>query len=310
MAVTDATAPARTIERARRAGGAWIGPDWRNIGFVLPFLAVYVALLVWPLFDGIWISLQKFDMFDGTGAYAGLANYKRLFADKIFLGTVENTALFVVMTVPAFVVIGLGLALALNRPTRIAAVLRATFFATSVLSVTIVTIVWKMVYLPDRGLLTNILAVFGHEPIAFLSSQTLALPAIAIATVWWGIGLPMMLFLAALQQIPRELYEAAALDNAGRWRSFRHITLPSIRRTTVLVAVVEIVYQFQLFGQSLLLTRGGPNNASRPIVQFIYETGFRDWDLGYAAAASEVLFGLMLIAAMAQYLLTRRRGEG
>jgi multiple sugar transport system permease protein len=166
-----------------------------------------------------------------------------------------------------------------------------------------------MVFLPDRGLLTNALAVFGHEPVVFLTNPTLALPAIAIATVWWGIGLPMMLFLAALQQIPRELYEAAALDNAGRWRSFRSITLPSIRRTTMLVAVIEVVYQFQLFGQSLLLTNGGPNNASRPIVQFIYEQGFRNWDLGYAAAASEVLFGLMLIAAMAQVLVSRRRDE-
>lgn len=308
--MVTATAAGRTIERARRLSGARVGADWRNVGFVLPFLIVYLLLLVWPLFDGIWISLQKFDMFDGTGAYAGLANYKRLFADKIFLGAVWNTALFVLMTVPAFVVVGLVLALALNRPTRAAAALRATFFATSVLSVTIVTIVWKMVYLPDRGLLTNVLAVFGQTPIPILSDPSLALPGIAAATVWWGIGLPMMLFLAALQQIPRELYEAAALDSAGRWRSFRHITLPSIRRTVVLVAVVEIVYQFQLFGQSYLLTRGGPNNASRPIVQFIYEQGFRNWDLGYAAAASEVLFGLMLIAAMAQYLLTRRRAEG
>ncbi|MGK9165484.1 sugar ABC transporter permease [Inquilinus limosus] len=309
--VTDAaTAAGRSIERAQRVSGARIGPDWRNAGFVLPFLVVYLLLLVWPLFDGIWISLQKFDMFDGTGAYAGLVNYKRLFADKVFLGAVWNTALFVLMTVPAFVAIGLALALALNRPGRTAAVLRATFFATSVLSVTIVTIIWKMMYLTDRGLLTNVLAAFGQAPIPILSDPDLALPGIAVATVWWGIGLPMMLFLAALQQIPRELYEAAALDSAGRWRSFRHITLPSIRRTVVLVAVVEIVYQFQLFGQSYLLTRGGPNNATRPIVQFIYEQGFRNWDLGYAAAASEVLFGLMLIAAMAQYLLTRRRSEG
>ena len=120
------------------------------------------------------------------------------------------------------------------------------------------------------------------------------------------LGLPMMLFLAALQQIPAELYEAAALDNAGRWRTLWSITLPSIRRTFIVVVIYEIVAQFQLFGQALLLTQGGPNNASRPIVLFIYETGFRDWNLGSAAAASEVLFVMMALAAMAQYIASQR----
>ena len=175
------------------------------------------------------------------------------------------------------------------------------FFGASVLSVTIVTIIWKIMYLPDVGLLSHVLGLFGIAPIPFLTSQDLALPAIAVTTVWWIIGLPMMLFLAALQQIPGELYEAAALDNASRWRSLWAITLPSIRRTMVVVVIYEIVAQFQLFGQAWLMTRGGPNNVSRPIVLFIYETGFRNWNLGYAAAASEVLFLLMAIAAMAQY---------
>jgi len=179
-----------------------------------------------------------------------------------------------------------------------------------VLSVTIVTIIWKMMYLPDRGLISGVLSVFGIAPIPFVTSSTLALPAVAVCTVWWIIGLPMMLFLAALQQIPGELYEAAALDNAGRWRSFRFITLPSISRTLVVVLIYEVLAQFQLFGQAQLLTRGGPNNASRPIVLFIYEEGFRNWNLGYAAAASEILFLFMAVAAMVQYVVARRRTEG
>jgi multiple sugar transport system permease protein len=276
--------------------------------FVLPFLAVYAALLVYPLFNGMWISLHKGDMF-GMGKFVGLANYERLFNDRVFMGTVWNTFYFVAMTVPAFVILGLALALALNQQTRTAAVLRAIFFGTSVLSVTIVALVWRMIFLADRGLLTNVRGWFGEPPFDFLNNPDRALPAIAIATVWWGIGLPMMLFLAALQQIPRELYEAAALDNASRWRSFWKITLPSIRRTFVLVVTVQLVLQFQLFGQAQLMTKGGPNNASRPIVLFIYETGFKRWDVGYAAAASEILFGLILIAAIAQYLLTRKRED-
>jgi multiple sugar transport system permease protein len=211
------------------------------------------------------------------------------------------------MTMPAFVVLGLLLALALNNPFRRSAVFRAIFFGSSVLSVTIVTLIWRMVFAPDQGLINNILGGIGLGPVIFLNSETLALPSVAIVTVWWGIGLPMMLFLAALQQIPRDLYEAAALDNAGPLRTLWSITLPSIRRTIILVAVIEVILQFQLFGQAQLMTQGGPGNASRPIVMFIYEAGFRDWMLGYAAAASQVLFVLMLVAAMVQMRLGRQK---
>jgi len=125
--------------------------------------------------------------------------------------------------------------------------------------------------------------------------------------VWWIIGLPMMLFLAALQQIPQDVYEAAALDNAGRWRTFRSITLPAIRRTLALVAVIEVIAQFQLFGQVQLMTLGGPNNSTRPIVQFIFESGFNQWAIGYASAAAQVLFGLMLIAVVVQVRIASRK---
>jgi multiple sugar transport system permease protein len=293
--------------RSAKTSGAHIGSDWRNGLFIVPFLIVYLGMLIYPLFWGMWISLQEYDMFDQSATFAGLVNFKRLLADGVFLGAVRNTFAFVLMTVPAFVAIGLALALALNREGRAGATLRAVFFGASVLSVTIVTIIWKIMYLPEIGLISHVLGLFGIAPIPFLTSPDLALPAVAVTTVWWIIGLPMMLFLAALQQIPGELYEAAALDNASRWRSLWSITLPSIRRTLVVVVIYEIVAQFQLFGQALLLTRGGPNNTSRSIVLFIYETGFRDWNLGYAAAASEILFLLMAIAAMAQYIASRRR---
>jgi multiple sugar transport system permease protein len=296
-----------TAARPARPRGADNLPHWRNALFIAPFLAVYIGILIYPLFWGIWISLQEYDMFDKSATFAGFNNFFTLLDDPIFRGAVRNTFMFVALTVPTFVVIGLALALALNRRTRSAAVLRAIFFGASVLSVTIVTIIWKMMYLPGRGLISLVVGLFGIGPIPFTTGASLALPAIAATTVWWIIGLPMMLFLAALQQIPAELYEAAALDNAGRWRTLWSITLPSIMRTFVVVVIYEIVAQFQLFGQALLLTQGGPNNASRPIVLFIYETGFRDWNLGIAAAASEVLFILMAIAAMAQYIASRRK---
>jgi multiple sugar transport system permease protein len=282
--------------------------SWRNAVYIAPYLFFYVALIVVPLAWGMWLSLHKADFF-GERSFVGAENFIRLLNDGFFLRTVWNTFYFIFLTVPALAVIGLGLALALNRPTRTAAVLRGVFFASSVLSVTIVTLLWRVIFIADGGFIANVMEAFGQAPIAFLSNEYLALPAIAITTVWWCIGLPMMLFLAALQQVPNSLYEAAALDDAGRWTTLRKITLPSIRRTFALVIVIEIVLQFQLFGQAQLMTLGGPNNASRPVVLFIYEVGFNRWDIGYAAAASQVLFGLILMAAMAQYFLSRRREE-
>ncbi len=280
-----------------------------NLLFVLPYFLVFLGLLGVPLILGMWLSLQDFDMLAGYIGPVGFENFERLWSDRFFIGAVWNTIYFVILTTPAFVILGLALALALNTPHRHSAILRSIFFGASVMSVAIVTLIWRLVYMPERGLLTAISDSVGLPRIDFITNQYLAMPGIAIVTVWWIIGLPMMLFLAALQQIPREVYEAAALDNASRWRVLVSITLPAIRRTIVLVAVIEIVLQFQLFGQALLITGGGPNNASRPIVMFIYEAGFRDWSLGYAAAASQVLFALMLIAAAAQMWIGRVQKE-
>ena len=283
-------------------------PQWRNFLFVAPYLFIFAAFLVFPLFWGIWLSFHKADTFS-SGPFVGFGNYARLFRDGIFLQSIWNTFYFVFLTVPALALIGLFLALCLNRQTRSAAVLRTLFFSSSVLSVTIVTLIWRIVYIPDFGLLAMIYGLFGAKAPAFLSDPDLAMIGIAIATIWWCIGLPMMLFLSALQQIPQDIYEAAALDNANRWQTLRSITLPSIKRTFVLVVIIQIVFQFQLFGQALLMTKGGPNNLTKPIVLYIYNTAFQRWDIGLGAAASEILFLLILVAAMAQFLLTRRKAD-
>lgn len=280
--------------------------DWRNALFVAPYLLVFVVMLAVPLAMGMWLSTTKSDLF-GTERWVGLANFVRLFGDAIFLQTVANTFVFALLTVPFLTFAGLGLALVLNRQERWAAVLRTIFFASTVLSVTVVTLVWRLVFLPDGGLLGVTAEALGKTPVAFLNNEKLAMPALAITTIWWCIGLPMVLFLAALQQVPRDLYEAAALDNASRWTTLTRITLPAIRRTFFLVIIIEVILQFQLFGQPQLMTLGGPNNATRPIVLFIYETGWRQWELGYAAAAAQVLFAMILIAAMLQYRISSRR---
>ena len=279
-----------------------------GILFVLPYLIVFGALLVYPLLSGIWLSLHKADLFGGS-QFIGFENYVRLWRDPVFGQAVRNTCYFVVLTVPALTVIGLGLALTLNDHSRRSAILRGLFFCSSILSVTIVTLVWRMVLIPDGGLIARLLQGVGLAPIPFLSSAHLALPAIGMTTIWWCLGLPMMLFLAALQQVPQDLYEAAALDNAGWWRTLVCITLPSIRRTALVVIVIETILQFQLFGQAQIMTLGGPNNASLPIVLFSYQVGFQRWDIGYAAAASAILFCIILAASMTQFLASRKRGQ-
>ncbi len=282
---------------------------WEGFAFVGPFLLLYVFLLIYPLLDGMAISLHRADLF-GARRFVGAENYVRMASDPIFHQAMINTFKLALLIVPTLTAITLALALALNRPTRGAAVLRGLFFSSSVLSVTIVTLIWRFVLTPDAGLVAELLEATGREPIPFLSHPDLALPSIAIATIWWSIGLPLMLFLAGLQQIPDELYEAAALDGAGRWTTFRRITLPSLRRTLVLVVMLQTAAQLQIFGQAQLLTAGGPSGASRPIVLFIYEVAFGRWELGYATAMTEVLFVLILAVTLFQYWAVRPRGEG
>ncbi len=279
-----------------------------GFAFVMPFVGFYSFLLILPFVMGVWISFHRADLF-GSRQWIGIDNYVRLFADPIFYQAMGTTFTLALLIVPSLTVITLLLALALNRATRSAAIFRGLFFSSSVLSVTIVTLIWRFVLTPDAGLIAKILTTIGMEPIPFLSHPDLTVPAIAITTIWWGLGLPMMLFLAGLQQIPQDIYEAAALDRANRWTTFFRITLPSLRRTTILVVMLQTAAQLQIFGQAQLLTSGGPSGSSRPIVLYIYEIAFGRWELGYAVAAAEVLFILVLALTLAQYWVSSRKEE-
>jgi multiple sugar transport system permease protein len=223
--------------------------DWRGLLFVAPFLLLYSLILIFPLLRGMWLSLNQVDLF-GNGQFVGLGNYARLLDDPVFGTSLVNTFEVTLMIVPPLTIIALALAMALNRASRSAAIFRGIFFSSAVLSVTIVTLIWRFMLAPDAGFLGFVAKAFGAVPLAFLSDEHLVLPALAITTIWWSVGFPMLLFLAGLQQIPEDMYEAAALDNAGRWTTFARITLPSLRRTVVLVVMLQTAAQLQLFGQS------------------------------------------------------------
>jgi multiple sugar transport system permease protein len=282
--------------------------DWSGLLFVLPFLTAYVVILIYPLLRGMALSVQRVDLFGG-GTFVGLDNYARLFADGTFIRSILNTFALALMIVPLLTALALALALALNRATRGAAVFRGVFFSSSVLSVTIVTLIWRFVLAPDAGLLGETAQAIGAEPIPFLSHPTWSLWALAITTIWWSIGLPMMLFLAGLQQIPGDVYEAAALDRAGRWTTLWRVTLPALKRTVVLVVMLQTAAQLQIFGQAQLLTGGGPGGATRTMVLFMFESAFARWELGYATAAAEILFLLIVLITLTQYVTTMRGSE-
>ena len=284
--------------RARPAGRL------EGFAFVGPFLFLYATILIYPLLLGIGISFHQADLF-GARRWVGFDNYARLIGDPVFHQSILNTFKLALLIVPPLTLIALLLALALNSATRTAAIFRGVFFSSSVLSVTIVTLIWRFILTPDAGLIAEIAG-----PVPFLSDPDLVIPALAITTIWWSLGFPIMLFLAGLQQIPADIYEAASLDRANRWTTFRRITLPSLRRTLVLVVMLQTAAQLQLFGQAQLLTGGGPSGASRTMVLFIYEVAFGRWELGYATAAAEMLFLLVLGVTLIQYwAVTRREAE-
>ena len=280
--------------------------NWQGLAFAGPFLLLYGVVLIWPLLSGMWISLHRADLF-GAREWIGLGNYAAALADPVFLQSIGNTLLLALLIVPPLTALALALALALNRATRGAAIFRGIFFSSSVLSVTIVTLVWRFILTPDAGLLAVVAQALGRQPLPFLSDQALVIPALAVTTIWWSIGFPVMLFLAGLQQVPADVYEAAALDGAGRWTTLRHITLPAIRRTLLLVVMLQTASQLQLFGQAQLLTGGGPGGASRTIVLAIFEVAFGRWELGYATALAELLFAMILVVTLLQYVLVTRR---
>jgi len=307
MATNSTSAPAAKGVADTERRRPRLSPDTvSGYGFLAPFLIVYLVFLVYPLFRGFYLSLHQWDLLAGPLGWTGLQNYQDLLTDPTFWTALGNTFYFVVLTVPLTTVLALVLALALSKPTRTNAVFRAIFFSSSIVSVTVVTLIWQMVLSPSRGILAQALGTVGIPPLDWLNDQHLAMLALVIATVWWSLGLPLMLFSAGLQQIPGDIYEAARLDNASGWRTFRYITWPALHRTTVLVVLIEIILHFQVFGQPFLMTKGGPAGSTRSLVQYIYESGFRDWHLGYASTGAMVLFVVMLIASLAQLHFSRK----
>lgn len=225
--------------------------------------------------------------------------------DRRFWPTVGNTLVFVAWTVPGVTIAALLLAAAMNRETKAMTVYRTLFFLSQILSVTVVTLIWQIMFSPRQGLIANITETFGGSPIVWLTDERFAMAAIVITTIWWSLGIAMILFLAGLQDISKDLYEAGALDNATGRKAFWYITLPNLKRTITLVIVLQVILQFQVFGQAHLMTQGGPNDTTQVLVRYIYQTAFRDSELGRASAMAVFLFVIMGGFSILQFVLGR-----
>ncbi len=287
------------------------GKEWRDTlvgyAFVLPFMILFVIFTLYPIVQGFWISLHNWELVGTNIQFIGLSNYQRLLNDKLFWSSLEHTIVFVILSGPVLVIVGLLFALMLNRKIRGMGVFRTLFYMPNILSVAVVGLIFARVFASDqRGLINALLIPLGIEPIQWTLDTALAMPVIALTTLWWTVGFNTLVFLAGLQGIDENLYDAAKVDGANNWQIFRHITIPSLRRAMTFVSVLQVIASFQVFGQVDVITQGGPSGATRTIVYYIYERSFDYWQLGYGSAMAFVLFILLFVLSIVQLRVQER----
>ena len=240
-------------------------------------------------------------------AFIGLDQYRTMLADSIFWTALRNNLLYALITVPVAIGLALSMALWVKGNIRGRAALRLAFFTPTILPMVAAANIWLFFYTPDYGLLNQIIRVFGFSSVNWLGSPATALPALMALTIWKEAGFFMVFFLAALQQVPPVLYEAARMENAGRWLVFRRITWPLVMPTTLFVAVNALINAFRVVDQVVAMTGGGPNNATTLLLFYIFQVAFSFWDTGYAAALSTVLLVVLAAIALLQFFLLDRK---
>lgn len=305
LPVHDAKTSAEARDQSKR-----LRIDLAGIGFVLPFLIFYALFLIWPILLGLRMSFFNWTI-TGRGAsdFLGLANYLEAFSDPDFWHALGITLLFTIISTPLLVIIALILALLVNRAIPAQGLFRTIFFAPFVLPVSVVALIWNWLYEPGFGFINGTLAAVGITGPGWLSDPNVALMSVVIMTVWWSVGFNFVLYLAGMQQIPRELNEAASLDGAGTWDRIRYVTVPLLNRTTTLVLILQVIASLQLFNQAYLLFNAadGPNFSTRGVIQYLYEQGFTLYRVGYASAISYILFIIILIVSIGQFMLFTRQ---
>lgn len=302
MAVETIARP-RTEVQPISTGKPPFSERWGGLLFAAPFLVLFAFFLIWPTLSGLWNSFFDTSLAGVQREFLGLQNWREMFADPAVWASLKNTLVFTLMSTPPLVVIALIMALLANRKGFLGWFLRFSYFAPFVLPATVVTLIWVWIYQPGFGLVNGLLGSAGFAEIDWLNTENRAMLAVVITTVWWTIGFNFLLYLAALQGIPEQVYEAAAIDGANGWQKLWRITLPLMSRTTGLIVVLQLVASLKIFDQIYLMTDGGPNFSTRPIIQYIYESGFTSYRIGYASAISYMFFAVIVIVSIAQFKL-------
>ena len=299
------------------AGTAQSGPEkvpWKDREheglaaglFLLPNLIGFLIFTAIPVGAAFVLAFYDYDLLLGA-SWAGLENFREMFTvDRVFRAALFNTVYFTAVSVPLSVVLGLATAILVNQALRGVVIFRSIFLLPYVTVTVALSLVWKWLYLPDIGLINSALGAVGIDGPAWLTSQTWAMPALILMSVWKGFGYNMVIFLAGLQGIPDHLYDAAKVDGATAWRRFLNLTLPLLSPTTFFVVVISVISSFQVFDQALIMTNGGPGTATTTLVLYIYQKGFQSFDMGYAAAVALVLFAVIFVFTVVQFLFQRR----
>ncbi|MFC9669785.1 MULTISPECIES: carbohydrate ABC transporter permease [unclassified Streptomyces] len=295
---------ARGGRTARRSlGGRASGPL-----FIAPFLVVFALFLVVPLVWGLWMSFTNSSLTGrGDSTFVGFGNYAEALTDSKMWETIGHTVLFTVMSTVPLVVFALVMALLVHAGLPGQWLWRLAFFAPYLLTSAVIWQVGLLLFQTDSGMLNTFLNAIGLDGVGWLVEERYAMWSVVLITVWWTVGFNFLLYLAALQSVPDQLYEAAAIDGAGAWRRLWSITIPQLHRTTALITVLQVLASLKVFDQIFLLTKGGPDGSTRPVLEYIFDTGFTGYRLGYAAAMSYIFFALLLILSIGQLKFFSRK---
>lgn len=276
--------------------------------FLLPAMIPFVLFILWPMVEGLRLSFYDAQLV--SRKWVGLDNFVALARDHAFRKAVLNTIYFVLGVVPATVAISLFLAVVVSPLKSVTqSFFRMAFYLPVVAAGVVLSMVWLYIYNPTYGLLNYLLGVVGLPRVAWLGTTETALPSLAVVVASWTIGQPLIIFLAGLAGIPQDLYDAASIDGAGAWHKFWRVTLPLLMPTMLFVLVTQTINVFQVFVVVLLMTRGGPFNATQTIVYRIWETAFSFFQFGYASAMGVILILLVSIVAVVQFKLLGREVE-
>lgn len=273
--------------------------------FVSPMVLGILALLLGPLLLAFYMSMTDWPLL-GEPTFVGLENYQALFHDEEFWTVVGNTFTFAAGLVPMNIVLALGLALLLARKLPGIGIFRTAIFVPVMTSLIVWAIVWKYLFATDTGFINQILQLFGITGPAWLYNTKLAMPVVIVTSVLKNVGLNMVLFIAALQQVPAHLYEAARIDGAGRARQFFRITVPLISPTIFLTTLLTIIGSLKVFGQIYVMTQGGPDGSTKVLVYYIWEKAFKNFEFGYASALAFVLFFIIFVFTLLQWQYRKR----